>query len=155
MRRFFKCEEGGSLVEMALISAMTMTMIIGIIEASFAVYTYHYISEAAREGARYAIVRGSYCTSLTNCNATAAQIQTYVKNLGYPGINSTANMTVTTTWYSASTSLPTSWTLCAGVCNDPGNAVNVKVAYNFPFMIPFVQKSTLALSSTSQMVISN
>lgn len=155
MRRLFKCEEGGSLVEMALILSMTMTMLIGTIEASLAVYTYHYISEAAREGARYAIVRGSNCTSLTNCNATAAQIQTYVKNLGYPGINSTANMTVTTTWYSASTSLPTSWTLCAGVCNDPGDAVKVKVNYNFPFMIPFVQQSTLALSSTSQMVISN
>jgi Flp pilus assembly protein TadG len=155
MRRFLKCEEGGSLVEMALVSSVTLAMVIGIIQASLAVYTYHYISEAAREGARYAIVRGSYCTGLTNCNATAAQIQTYVQDLGYPGINSTANMSVSTTWYSASTSLPTSWTACAGVCNNPGDAVQVTVTYNFPFAIPFVQKSTLALSSTSQMVISN
>jgi Flp pilus assembly protein TadG len=152
MRKFLRCEEGGSLVEMALVASMTMAMMIGIIQASLAVYTYHSISEAAREGARYAIVRGAYCTGLTNCNATAAQIQTYVQNLGY---DSAANMVVTTTWYSASASLPTSWTACAGVCNDPGDAVQVKVTYNFPFAIPFVQKSTLALSSTSQMVISN
>jgi len=155
MRRFLEGDEGGSLVEMALVSSITLAMLIGIIQASMAVYTYHYISEAAREGVRYAIVRGSYCTSLTNCNATAAQIQTFVKDLGYPGINSTANMTVTTTWYSASTNLPTSWTACAGQCNDPGNAVKVTVTYNYPFSIPFVQKSTLALSSSSQMVISN
>ncbi len=154
MRRLLRGEEGGTLVEMALVSALTITMIIGIIETSLAVYTYHYISEAAREGARYAIVRGSYCTSLDHCNVTADQVQTYVKGLGYPGIDST-NMTVTTTWYDASDSLPTTWTVCGSVCNDPGNAVNVNVTYNFPFMIPFVQKSTLALSSTSQMVISN
>lgn len=155
MMRLLKCERGGTLVEMALVSAMSLTMIIGIAEASFAVYTYHYMSEAAREGARYAIVRGSNCAGLPDCNATSDQISTYVKTLGYPGIDSTRNMTVTTTWYAASESLPTTWTACGYQCNSPGNAVRVMVTYNFPFMIPFVQRSTLAMKSSSQMVISN
>ncbi|HZL52763.1 MAG TPA: TadE/TadG family type IV pilus assembly protein [Terracidiphilus sp.] len=149
-------EEGAAVVEMALSSMVLLSMLLGIIQMSLALYTYHFISEAAREGARYAIVRGSACTSVTNCNATSAQIQTYVQGLAFPGISSTQYMTVTTTWLSASTTLPTSWTSCGATqCNDPGNAVQVKVSYAFPLMLPFVSKSTLTMNSTSQMAIAN
>jgi hypothetical protein len=129
-------------------------LLIGIIELALAGYTYHYVSEAAREATRYAIVRGSSCAGMPDCNASAAQISTYVKGLGYGGIDPN-KMTVTTTWWSPSVIAPSPvWTQCAGVCNAPGNMVQVGVTYAFPLTIPFWKSATVNLSSTSQMLIS-
>lgn len=148
-------EEGATLVEMAVALTVLIAVLFGIIEMCLALYTYHYISDAAREGTRYAIVRGANCSALTNCNATATQIGNYVKNLGYPGIN-TANMTVNTTWWTPSSTQPTTWSSCtSGTCNSPGYAVQVSVTYAFPLSIPYWKATTLTVSSTSQMVISN
>ena len=149
-----RCDEGSNIVEMAVVSSVLLAMLFGIVEISLALYTYNYVSDAAREGTRYAIVRGSSCSVLTNCNVTAAEVQTYVQNLGYPGMKS-ANTTVTTTWYSPSTTTPVTWILCGTPCEAPGNAVKVNVTYSFQLSIPFVPRSTLSLHSTSQMVIAN
>lgn len=161
-RRFFN-EAGGAIVEMALSSSVLFAMFFGVFQTSMASYTYHYVSDAAREGARYAIVRGSTSCintpNLTNCNASATTIGNYVKNLGYPGINSTANMTVTTTWLTATTDTSTgttltTWATCSsGTCNVPGNMVKVAVSYAFPLSVPFVPKRTISVSSVSQMVV--
>jgi Flp pilus assembly protein TadG len=159
-RRGVLREDGASIVEMALVVCLlVLPMFFGIFDMSLALYSYHYISDAAREGSRYAIVRGSTsCAntpSLTNCGATPTQIQTYVQNLGYPGINGANNMTVTTTWYTPSASPPTTWSLCGATpaCGAPGNLVKVKVAYAFPLSIPFYGSRTLNMASTSQMVV--
>ncbi len=153
-RRVVRCDEGSNIVEMAVVSSVMFAVLFGIVELSLALYTYNYVSDAAREASRYAIVRGSSCSVLTNCGVTGAKIQTYVQNLGYPGMNA-ANTTVTTTWLSPSTTTPVTWTACGSQCNVPGNAVQVTVTYSFPLSIPFVPKSTLSLHSTSQMVIAN
>ena len=67
-------EDGASIVEMALASAVVMGMLFGVTYMSLALYTFHYISEAAREGSRYAIVRGSTCHAntpgLANCGTS-------------------------------------------------------------------------------------
>jgi Flp pilus assembly protein TadG len=160
-RRGILREDGRSIVEFAFACAVVFGMLFGVIYFSMALYTYHYISEAAREGSRYAMVRGSTCHAntpgLTNCGTsgiTSAQLQTYVQDLGYPGINAASNMVVTTTWYTASSTQPTTWTACrTGTCNAPGNIVKVQVAYTYPLSIPFYGKKTLSMTSTSQMVI--
>ncbi len=152
-------DDGGSaIVEMALSSSVLFAMFFGMFEMSMASYTYHYVSDAAREGSRYAIVRGSTsCTNtpgLTGCDANSDTIAAYVKGLGYPGINSTQYMTVTTTWYTPSTTQPTTWTLCTvAPCNAPKNLVKVVVLYAFPLSIPFVPAQTINVGSTSQMVV--
>jgi len=147
-------DEGAAIVEMAVVSSLLFAMLFGILEFSMAFYTYNYVAEAAREGTRYAMVRGSSCTLLTNCNATAAEIQTYVQGLKYPGMTA-ANTTVTTTWFSQS-GTPATWTACGSVCNAPGvDSVQVKVTYTFNLGIPFAPKSKLSIHSTSQMVIAN
>jgi len=150
-------EEGATLVEMAVSSATLFCVLFGIIWMCMALYSTNFVSEAARDAARWAIVRGSTSCgntpNLTDCNASAAEIQTYVQNMGYPGITS-ANLNVTTTWLSASATQPTTWTACASVCNAPGNEVEVAVSYSVPFFIPFVNISAISVSSTSEMVIS-
>jgi Flp pilus assembly protein TadG len=157
-RRGKVSERGASLVETAVASSVLLAMLFGIFQLSLALYTYHYISEAAREGSRWAIVRGSTsCTNTPNlddCGATTAQINSFVKSLGYPGIDAADNMTVTTSFLSASSTQPTTWTTCStSPCNVPGNLVKVQVQYRFPLSVPFVTVTTLNMSSTSQLAI--
>ncbi len=143
-------EAGSAAVEMALSMFILLSVLIGVFELCLALYSYHYVSEAAREGSRYAIVHGSTCTvSGISCTVTAAQIQTYVQNLGYPGINP-SNMVVTTTW----SAYPAGGSCVAVGCNGPGDLVTVSAQYSFNLAIPFVNRSALSLTSTSSMVIS-
>jgi len=151
-------DDGSSLVEFALASMVFFAMLIGAFQVNIGLYTYNFISEAAREGSRYAMVRGS--TSCTNtpklaaCNATADQIQTYVRGRGYPGISQT-KLQLTTTWYTPDSNLPPTWTACtAGTCNAPGNMVKVVATYAYGVKVPFVPSLTFNLTSTSKMVIS-
>lgn len=153
-------ESGATLVEVALSIVILLVLLFGIMETAFAVYSYHFISEAAREGTRYAIVRGnSFTTDCTapgdaTCTAqggsNAGDIATYVENIGFPGIDP-GNMTVNSTWFTSSggTCTPPS-----DLCKSPGNQVQVQVQYAFPLRIPFIPFSTINMSSTSQMIIS-
>jgi Flp pilus assembly protein TadG len=156
-------DSGAALVEMAASCVVMIAMFFGVFEFGLASYTYHYVSDAAREGARFAMVRGSTsCANTPNlatCNATATQVSNYVKNLGYPGINATANMTVTVTWLTATTvtggtNTTTTWASCTGTCNLPGNMVNVVVNYGFPLAIPFSSNRIINVTSTAAMVVS-
>lgn len=155
-KRSLRGESGGTLVETALSMTLLLTLVFGIIEVSLMLYSYHFISNAAREGTRYAIVRGSSWTTAcgtytsSGCTATTTQIQQYVLNLGFPGIDP-AKLTVTPT-----SSLTTGGSSCSPFtsCNAASNVVQVKVTYNFPFSVPFVTPRTISISSASQMVIS-
>jgi Flp pilus assembly protein TadG len=137
-------ERGNVLVEFALVSTATLTLMFGIIDFGRALYTYHLVSNAARSATRYAIVRGSTCT-VTGCPATSDSIQTYARGLA-PGINP-SSLAVTTTWSSG--------TGCNDVANQgPGCLVAVQVSYPFTFsVVPLLPAFTMRMTSTSQMVI--
>jgi Flp pilus assembly protein TadG len=154
-------EDGAALVEIAFSIVILLSVVFGIMITSLALYSYFFVSEAAREGSRYAIVRGNHtsldpsemdCTApgYATCIAQTGDIQTYVRSLGFPGIN-TANITATTTY------LNPDGTACGTLdgCKLPTYQVKVTVTYPYPFNIPFVSSRTLTLSSTSQMVISH
>src|ERR1700747_2547612 len=77
-----RSEHGAATVEIAFASVVLFAFLIGIMQVSRALYVYNFVSEAAREASRYAMVRGSTsCTntpSLTGCNThTSSQIQTH------------------------------------------------------------------------------
>ena len=147
-------DSGSAIVEFAVASTVLFMMLFGIIQACLALYTYNYISDAARVATRYASVRGSSCSGMSDCGATASQIQTYLRGIPYPGIKS-SNLTVAATWFSASSAPPTTWTACGSQCNAPGNEVQVTVTYAFSLNIPFWKKAAINMSSASQTVIYN
>ena len=79
-------DRGSSLVEYAIVVPVLLTFLFGIMDFSRFLYTYHFIAEVAREATRYAVVRGSSfsgtaCASTATfaCDATSANIQTYVR----------------------------------------------------------------------------
>ena len=142
---------GQALFEVLVSMIVFITMLLAVIQMGLAGYSYHYISEAAREGARWAMVRGSACTSFTTaCPAATTDIQNYVTGLAYPGITASA-MTVTASWCGPTSSTPPA---CSTGTNAPGQIVRVAVQYKFPVGIPFVPASTITMNAMSQMVIS-
>ena len=152
-------DEGSAIMETAMSIIILLTFMFGVFEGSFAIYSFHFISEAAREGTRYAIVRGSTAAGTAgtacdtsygyDCVASSANIQSYVQNLGYPGIIP-SNLTVSSSWaaYASGNSCPTT-----GPCNSPGNQVTVQVTYSFPLNVPFIPAHTYSMSSSATMII--
>lgn len=167
MRRDLRSESGSALVETALAFTVLMALVFGILEASFMLYTYHTISNGARIGARYALVRGSTAGKATcsdptpnsgpaqaGCAANTTDVQDYVREI--PGLS---NVNVTTTWMAAPDGEACVLTCASGddscnLCTSAGNVVQVKVSYPYTLSIPFVPQNTFTLTSTSQMVIS-
>jgi len=147
-----RTEGGATMVEFALATTILFAMVFGIIQLSMALYSYHFTADAAREATRWAIVRGSLsCTNtpaLNKCNATPTDIANVVKSLGYPGIDPN-QLTVTTTYKNPDNTLCTT-----GICNAPGNSVQIRVSYAFLLQIPFSTSPLLHLGSTSMMTIS-
>jgi Flp pilus assembly protein TadG len=154
-------ERGSTLVEFALVSMLFFTMLFGIAGFGHALYTYHFVSESAREATRWAIVNGSTCASDSSCTApaTATDIDTYVKNHIPPGIN-VSNISTAVT-YPVQSDGPVVCTGSAGpppvtkVDNAPGCTVEVTVSYQFNFIFPLLPTNPLTMSSTSEMVIAH
>jgi Flp pilus assembly protein TadG len=151
-KTFLSGEQGQSLVEVAVSLVVLLIMILGVMEGGWLLYTYHYLSYAARQGSRYAMVRGSACdpsNGMDNCpNATSAQVQTYVRSVHFPGVDPN-QVAVTVNWSAG----PQSGGTCASPCKDPGDQVSVTATYPFPLSIPFIPASRVSMTSTSEMVI--
>jgi Flp pilus assembly protein TadG len=143
-------ESGSGLVEQALVLTVLLAVMFGIIDCGRALYTYHFVSEAAREATRWASVRGNKCAGLTGgCPADGADVQTFVANVSGMGLDP-AKITATTSWPIQ----PYSSAACAAVdIKSPGCVVQVQVDYAFQFILPFLPASAFTMSSTSQMVI--
>jgi Flp pilus assembly protein TadG len=155
----FKSEEGGTLVEASVTLTLLMMVIFGIMDCSRALYAHHYVRYTAEEAVRYAVVRGSTwnnasCTtpSTFSCTATAANIQAQVASAMPAGVEAGDNIAVATIW----SGLKPNGTACsvANGANSPGCMVQVKVSYNFNFVLPFLPRNTLLLSSSSASTIS-
>jgi Flp pilus assembly protein TadG len=140
-------QRGSTLIEYTFVLLMSLTMLFGIIDFGRALYAYHYISNAAREGTRYASVRGATCdnATVTPCPATTREIQNYATNAPL-GIDTT-RLTAVASFVSNGVAV------CSVTNNYPGCGVQVTVRYRFQFLFPLMP-SNFRMSSTSQMIIS-
>lgn len=146
-----KAERGSTMVETAFALTALLTVLFGIIDFGRALYTYSFVAQLARQGARWAIVRGSTCSQLDHCPAQSGttDIQPYIQ-----GLNEGAT---TASRVSASLSFPNvncSTGASGSGSNAPGCVAKVVVSYPFNFMLPFMPKNALTITSTSEMVIS-
>lgn len=115
------------MVEFALVAFLFLLILLGIGEFSLANWAKASVADAAREGTRYAIVRGGQSGQAVG----AAQIQTYVRSR-----SSLRPITVTTVW------TPN---------NLAGSTVAVTAAYAYRRVGLIIPNRTL--TSTSKMVI--
>lgn len=161
--RVLRDDRGSELVEFSLSVMLLFTMLFGILDLSRAMYSYEFMGYAAQEGARFAIVRGkdwsgSCSTSAPpsfvmkySCIASGSDVTNYVKSLALPGI-SQSNVSVSTSWPGTTPDCTKNCSACA-TTNSQGCVVKVTVSYTFSFLAPFLPKSALSFSGTSQKII--
>ena len=125
-------QRGAFIVEAALIVLPFLLMIFGIIEFGVVIRAYNFVSYAAREGTRYASVRGAE----SGVPASATQVSDFVKRQAVGLVAS--NMTVATTW------VPD---------NKRGSSVRVQVSYSMPGVTGLILPRGVRMRSTSQTVI--
>ena len=124
---------GQAYVEFAMAISGLLVLVLAITNFAMAIFAYNFVCYGARDGTRYAAVRGATSQS----PVSSSDVRAYVISEA-AGIN-TDQLTVATTW---------------SPNNQPNSTVAVSVGYNFQFMVPFVALSPVTLSSNSQMVIS-
>jgi Flp pilus assembly protein TadG len=142
-------DDGSSLIEFSVTLPLLFSLIFCFMEMCLAFYSYNLISEAAREGTRYAMFRGTSCTTSggSSCTVTATQVNNFVTALPWP--NSAAGTISAVTTYAAAGSS----TFTAGGSKTTGSSVKVQVTYVFPIHMPFVPNHGLTMVSTSQATI--
>ncbi len=87
-------ERGAAQVEFALVILFTVVLMFWVIEMMSLVYTYTVLSDAAKEGVRYAIVHGSGVASPSG-PADYTAVQTVVKNYAKLSLHDISAITVT------------------------------------------------------------
>lgn len=130
-----KSQRGATAIEFAMTMPILLSMLYGIIELSHYAWSVVALSDAAKSGARYAMVRGSSSAD----PASAGDISTFVKSqiiLLDPN-----SVTVSTTFTPD---------------NNPGSDVTVSLTYGFvPFLPGFNYLTAKQLTASSQMTISD
>ena len=121
---------GQALTELAIVVGLLTMLMFGIVDAGRLMYNYAAVSFSAREGVRWAIVRGAE----SGRAASATEISDYTKSMsmGVP-------VNVSVTW---------------SPDNQPGSAVLVTVQNDFSAMTTFFVPNTIKLTSSSRMIIS-
>ena len=123
---------GSTLVESAVVAAVFLLLLAGIMEFSRLGFAYNEVSFAAQRAARYAAVRGS----ASGHAVSAADVRTAA--LVYTGALDNTKVTVTTTW------TPN---------NNPGSTVQVKVSYNFATVLVPLAAGLLTVQTTARDII--
>jgi Flp pilus assembly protein TadG len=144
-------ERGTTVLESAVMISVLLVMMFGVVGFGNALYTYHFVSNTAREATRWASVRGNSCTGGLpgGCPAADTDVTAYVQSLSTGiGLDPT-KVTTTTTWVAP----PNNLAICTAQPNSPGCVVKVQVQYSFQFLFPLLP-SGFTMQSTSQMIIS-
>ena len=121
------------MVEFAIATGLVLTpVLLGILEFGFAAWAKNSATADAREGARYAIVRGSASSNV----ATVDSVRKFVKQRTGLETSGVDSIRVYAVW-------PTN--------NNPGSFVSVSVAHHVSRRGPFIGSHTDSV--TSRMVI--
>lgn len=147
------------MIEFLVSILVLVTLVMGCIGLTMALYTYEVINQYARDASRFAIVHGNGCSYsvkgvATSCSigtgsAANTALQNFLNTEIFPGING-ANLSVTTTY----TYAPGLTSCFATNCNGAGDQVTVKVAYPYLYIVPFIPQNSFTMNGYSTMVIS-
>jgi Flp pilus assembly protein TadG len=128
-RKYWKSDAGTALVEFAIAAPVFMLVVFAVIELGLAAWQKNSVASDVRQGARYAVVRGT----MSGRTATAESVAAYVKSRTSLD---TAAFRVYATW---------------SPNKKPGSVVTVSVAHNVLRRGPFIPAHTD--SASSKMVI--
>lgn len=131
---------GATVVEMAFVIPVLLVLLIGIIDFAMVIYAYGTVSEAARCGARYAMVHGSVSSSPVGPTADNTTVRDVVRTNALA--LDTSRLTVTSSW--------------ANTRNDVGSNVTVTATYDCPIIIgQLIGTGGINVSGTTTMTITH
>jgi Flp pilus assembly protein TadG len=120
-------QEGQAAVEFALVVVFLVVLLVSILEMTMFIYTYSALTNAAKEGVRYAIVHGA---------SAGTVIPSPVTSLSTPCATPATGTVLSTVQTYAALSLHNTSTMSINACypdgdNKPGSAVQVRVSYPY------------------------
>lgn len=157
-RRRESGQRGATSFEFAMVAVITFVIIFGMIDLARALYSYHFVTTAAREAARYASVRGYLCSSSVPDCPGPVNVDAFAKAIAPQGIDK-AQVDATLTSVPNVPPMP----VCTPTPNYPGCLFQVTATYNFNWIFPTSFYSlapvnflpgTIAMSSTAEMIYS-
>jgi hypothetical protein len=124
MKRLFrsnrKSQRGSALVELAMTLGITIFLIFGFFEMVMMVYTYSVLSDAAKEGVRYAVVHGAD-NGVPSGPGNTGGVVTAVNTYAQLSMHDISSITITPTYPDGD--------------NLPSHRVQVDVIYNY---VPYI-----------------
>ena len=82
VRRFLRAESGAEMIEFGLTLPLLLLLVSGMVEFGFLLQQYEVVTNAAREGARIAILPTYAATPAAQVNNATARINQYLTNAG-------------------------------------------------------------------------
>jgi len=139
---------GQALVEFAFVAPMFFLLLFAIIDFGRYVYYVQILNNAAREGARYAIVHGSKGLPHTGPGPNDPTITAVVRNYAV-GVIGSGTYVIGSTWNKENGPMDGTGT------NARGQRVRVSVTYDFHSLIPIVPIPPITITGESTLVINN
>lgn len=140
---------GQALAEFALVAPIFFLLLFSIIDFGRYVYYVQILNNAAREGARYAIVHGSNglpssgppAPGFSSSDPTAADVTAVAKRHAIGVVGSTVVLRIGAEY--------------PDLYNRRGDRVTVSIEYDFDSMIPVVPLPPITITGESTLVINN
>ena len=161
MTRRLARRRGQALVEFALVAPIFFLLLFAIIDFGRYVYYVQILNNAAREGARYAIVHGANgipssgppAPGTTSSDPSGANVKKVVRDylVGVIGSGSTTVTDIQVCWLNR----PDGTTPRCGGNNGREYSVEVTVDYQFRSVIPLVPIPPVVVRGASTLVINN
>jgi Flp pilus assembly protein TadG len=144
--RRWRMDQGNALVEFTFIAIMLVVVMLGIVEMGRMVLVYTTVANAARAGARYAIVHGADRTG-TGANgpsgpssSNTTQVKTVVNDFASAGLLNVSNLHIAVNYPNGT--------------NTADSPVTVTVTYLYDPWVPYFSSLlSTTLGSTSEGVI--
>ena len=147
LKSLIRDEDGNDMVEFSFAATALMLLIFGIVEFSLFMNAGSFVRVAAKQGTRYWMVRGADWTttpcnpvSSFDCEATPANVTSYVKSLPHPGLT-TANILVTPT--------PMLVNVAGVPCAAYAQGCQVEVKVTYTFTLSTFWSASIPLTATS------
>jgi len=133
-------ERGQTMVEFGMVVVVFMVIVLGIVEAGRAVWNYNTLSNAVREGTRYAMVHGANSGQPSGPAADDTKVRQAVEKFS-SGLDR-SDLTVSSRWPDGA--------------NERGDKVRVRATYRFDSMFSgLLGIPSITMSSASTMTITN
>lgn len=138
-------EHGQAIVEFALVATFLVVLVVSILEMSLFLYNYAVLTDAAKEGVRYAIVHGSSTGNVVSGNpdnpgcktAASGGLLSTVQAYAAASLHSTSSMNVYSCYLDGN--------------SNPGSGVQVNVSYLYsPLFLTNWARVTISATSVGR-----